>query len=217
MPPNREKRDDRTRQTILQRLKEDGPTDATALAEGLGVTAMAVRQHLYALAEEGLVTYAEEARPKGRPAKMWAVTHAADHHFPDAHAELSLGLIRAMKKAFGATGLEKLLRERAREQTSAYRKKVGPTDTLRKRVGALARIRTDEGYMARVERDEDGALLLVENHCPICEAATECQGLCAKELEVFQATLGADVVVERTDHIQAGARRCAYRIVPVKC
>ena len=35
---------------------------------------------------------------------------------------------------------------------------------------------------------------------------------CRAELEVFQDTLGAGVIVERTDHILAGARRCAYRI-----
>jgi predicted ArsR family transcriptional regulator len=209
-----EKADVHTRQTILRRLKEGGPSDAAALADGLGITAMAVRQHLYTLADEGFVTYEEEPRPKGRPAKMWAVTHAADQHFPDSHADLTRGLIRAMKKAFGASGLEKLLTERAREQVREYRKRISASDTVRRRVGALARIRTDEGYMASVDRDEDGALLLVENHCPICEAATECQGLCAKELEVFQESLGKDVHVERTDHIQAGARRCAYRIVP---
>jgi len=54
--------------------------------------------------------------------------------------------------------------------------------------------------------------LLIENHCPICAAAAACQGFCRAELEVFRDTLGADVIVERTDHILAGARRCAYRI-----
>ena len=54
--------------------------------------------------------------------------------------------------------------------------------------------------------------LLVENHCPICSAAAQCQGLCAAELAVFRAVLGPDVDVERTDHILAGARRCAYRV-----
>jgi predicted ArsR family transcriptional regulator len=54
--------------------------------------------------------------------------------------------------------------------------------------------------------------LFVENHCPICAAAAACQGLCRSELAVFRAVLGADVTVERIDHILAGARRCAYRI-----
>jgi hypothetical protein len=39
-----------------------------------------------------------------------------------------------------------------------------------------------------------------------------CTGLCGKELEVFQEVLGEDVRIERTEHIVAGARRCAYRV-----
>jgi predicted ArsR family transcriptional regulator len=66
--------------------------------------------------------------------------------------------------------------------------------------------------MADVKRGGDGELLLVENHCPICAAAASCTGLCAGELEVFQAVLGDDVAVTRTEHIVAGARRCAYRV-----
>ncbi|MES2724598.1 MAG: MarR family transcriptional regulator, partial [Pseudomonadota bacterium] len=54
--------------------------------------------------------------------------------------------------------------------------------------------------------------LLVENHCPICAAAAACQGFCRAELMVFRAVLGPGVHIERTDHILAGARRCAYRI-----
>lgn len=69
--------------------------------------------------------------------------------------------------------------------------------------------------MADVKPQPGGEFLLVENHCPICAAATACTGLCAKELEVFQSVLGNDVVVTRTEHIVAGARRCAYRVCPV--
>jgi predicted ArsR family transcriptional regulator len=69
--------------------------------------------------------------------------------------------------------------------------------------------------MARVEplTDSDG-FLFVENHCPICAAARACSGLCRSELEVFRGALGDGVTVERTDHILAGARRCAYRVTP---
>ena len=36
---------------------------------------------------------------------------------------------------------------------------------------------------------------------------------CDRELETFQAVLGEDVAVERVEHILAGSRRCAYRVV----
>ena len=74
-----------------------------------------------------------------------------------------------------------------------------------------ARIRTEEGYLCEAKRD--GAdFLLMENHCPVCEAARACTGLCRQELELFRTTLGPGVTVEREDHILAGARRCAYRV-----
>ncbi len=83
----------RTRRTILDRLKQDGPRDAGALAADLGISAMAVRQHLYALQADSLVGFEEESRPLGRPAKIWRLTPAADRFFPDGHAELALGLL----------------------------------------------------------------------------------------------------------------------------
>ena len=78
---------------------------------------------------------------------------------------------------------------------------------------ALARLRTVEGYMAdaRPLEDDDG-YLLVEHHCPICDAAATCQGLCRGELELFRAALGDDVEVERTQHLMAGDQRCSYRV-----
>ena len=79
------------------------------------------------------------------------------------------------------------------------------------RVRALAERRTQEGYLAEALVDGD-EWLLVEHHCPICVAATSCQGLCSSELEVFQQALGADVTVRREQHLLSGDTRCAYRI-----
>nr|MBA2325379.1 MarR family transcriptional regulator [Actinomycetota bacterium] len=83
--------------------------------------------------------------------------------------------------------------------------------TLGRRVGALARRRSAEGYMAEAQRDGDG-WMLVEHHCPVCEAAQACTGLCRTELDLFRATLGPDVEVERTQHLLSGDTRCAYRV-----
>jgi predicted ArsR family transcriptional regulator len=142
------------------------------------------------------------------------LTPAADRFFPEAYAELTLSLLTSMTEAFGKAGLEQLLDLRARRQIAMYRRQMAGYDSLQQRLEALAAFRTDEGYMAGAQPQGDGSFLLVENHCPICAAAVACTGLCGKELEVFQAVLGEGVVVERTEHIVAGARRCAYRVSP---
>jgi len=202
----------RTRRTIVNLLKQEGPLNAEVLACHLNITAMAVRQHLYALQAEQLVTYQEEPRPMGRPAKLWQLTSAADHLFPDHYAELTLSLLNAITEAFGEEGLERLLEVRADQGTKEYQERMPEGGSLRQRLEALAAKRTDEGYMAEVQPLEDGSFLLIERHCPICAAAVACTGLCHKELEVFQTVLGQNTLIERTEHIVAGARRCVYRV-----
>jgi predicted ArsR family transcriptional regulator len=87
---------------------------------------------------------------------------------------------------------------------------------LREKLEALAAIRSREGYMAGIEKLEDRkGYLLVEKHCPICIAATTCTGLCREELNVFRKLLGDQVEVKRSEHIVAGAPRCAYVVTPI--
>ncbi|MGH9663089.1 MAG: transcriptional regulator, partial [Bryobacteraceae bacterium] len=71
------------------------------------------------------------------------------------------------------------------------------------------------GYMSEVRPEQGGSFLLAENHCPICAAATACQGFCTTELDLFRGVLGPGVLVERVSHIVSGDRRCAYRVKPL--
>jgi predicted ArsR family transcriptional regulator len=202
-----------TRRAIVKRLKSDGPLDSARLARRMGLTAMAVRQHLYALQREKLVTAEERRGPRGRPAKYWQLTREADRLFPDAYAELSVALIGALGDTFGEAGLQKVLESRCTAQRATYRARLGGSAALGDKLRALAKQRTEEGYMAEVRRDGDG-FLFIENHCPICAAASVCQGFCSTELELFRDVLGPEVAVERGEHIVSGDRRCVYRVSP---
>ena len=188
--------------------------DAAQVAARLGLTAMAVRQHLYQLQRQKLVTAEERPVPLGRPAKCWQLTRQADRLFPDAYAEVSVALIDAVGDAFGEAGLKRVLESRYARQRADYLRRIPALLSLKEKVQKLARIRSEEGYMADVKPTGKGAFLLVENHCPICAAATACKGFCVTELDLFRAVLGPGVVVERAEHIVSGDRRCAYRITP---
>jgi predicted ArsR family transcriptional regulator len=201
------------RGAVLERLKREGPISADSLGEILGITGMAVRQHLYALESAGEAAHAEEPRPRGRPVKLWRATAAADAHFADSHASLATDLIAQMKKAFGDDGLDRLLKLRNADLERAYRAKTDKAQTLKAKLDVLAKIRSAEGYMAEVKREaETGEWLFVESHCPICAAARLCTGLCREELALFHRVLGKNIKVERLSHILTGAGRCAYRV-----
>ncbi|MEM5516723.1 metalloregulator ArsR/SmtB family transcription factor [Henriciella sp. AS95] len=200
-----------TRNTVLDLLKRGGPQSASALAETLGVTAMAVRLHLYELAEEGLIEESSKPQGRGRPTKIWSLTDAASRAFPDAHQGLALEMIESIRDMFGEDGLSKVIDRHSETQLAAYRAHLSGHTDIGARVKRLTELRSAEGYMAAAAEDGDD-WLLIENHCPICSAAKACQRLCANELDVFQNALGTDTLVTREDHILVGARRCVYRI-----
>jgi predicted ArsR family transcriptional regulator len=201
------------RRRILDHLKLRGPATPVELASALNLTAAAVRQHLDGLADEGLVTVSDERTGgPGRPAGRWRLSRRAQQLFPDRHGELTAQLVGAIREVAGDETLNKVIDFRSRAQQRDYEDLIAAAgDSLAEKTEALARARTAEGYMAEVTNDGDD-LLLIEHHCPICEAAEACAGFCRAELGVFRAVLGEEVSVERTEHLLAGAPRCAYRI-----
>lgn len=196
---------------MLFLLKTRGPQTAAALGAAAGVTGEAARQQLLRMAGDGLVVSTAEAHGVGRPAQVWNLTAAGNARFPDTHAELTAQLLGTIRATLGEETLERLIDARAAESKAAYGAALQGAANLGEKVARLAAARTREGYMAE-SRADDAGYLLVENHCPICVAATACQGFCRAELDTFRTVLGPDATVERTEHIVQGDRRCAYRI-----
>jgi predicted ArsR family transcriptional regulator len=199
---------------VLHALKAAGPQTAEALGRKLSMTAVGARQHLARLQEDGLAAAEDRSEGVGRPKRLWSLTEAGHARFPDNHAGLTLELIAAIRKAGGETLLDQLIGSREQAALKTYRARLDGAKTLKEKVRRLAAIRSEEGYMARTERGRDGAVLLVENHCPICVAAKSCQGFCRSELNMFRAVLGQGVAVERIEHVLGGAHRCVYRVSP---
>ena len=199
---------------ILLNLKMRGPQETLEIARRLGVSRQAALQTLERLAADGLVDHVTERRGVGRPRRLWSLGAKAQARFPDTHAQLTLEMLDAMRAEFGEAGVERLIARREQAQEAAYAQALEPARTFEARLARLVALRAAEGYMAKWSREDDGTYLLVENHCPICAAAAACQGFCRAELALFRTALGECVTVERTDHILAGARRCAYRISP---
>lgn len=202
---------------VLYLLKTRGPQSAQTLADLLGLTSMGARRQLEAAQDKGLVEFADLADKVGRPSRRWHLTAAGHARFPDRHADLTLQMITQVRALFGEAGLDQLIAAREQDSEALYRAALAqaPQD-LAGKAGALAAVRETEGYMAEVETQGDGSVLLIENHCPICAAATSCQGFCRSELQLFQRVLGDDCTVERAEHLLSGARRCVYRLRPVR-
>ena len=158
-------------------------SDSETLAGQLDISAMAVRQHLYALRTANAGEPTEEPRPSAAQSKCGVPTPAAESAFPDAHAGLTVNLLNAARTD---------LRRRRRPAPSHPMRQTADCGLplthprrapLQARLEALISIRNEEGFMAEAQRQRDGSFLLIENHCPISAAANVCPKLCEAEME----------------------------------
>jgi len=200
---------------MLLELKTRGPARTLDLAARTGISRQAARDHLERLAAEGLVQHATAPAGVGRPRRTCSLTATGHGRFPDTHAQMTVELIAAIRGEFGEAGLARLVGRREQAMARQYERSLRGVHTLAGRLQRLAKLRSAEGYMADVMRRDGGGFVFVENHCPICAAATACQGFCRSELALF-ARLLAPARVERIEHILAGSRRCAYLVTPVE-
>ncbi len=201
----------RTKERLLLLLKTRGPLSTKALARMLGVSVPATRTHLKSLGT--LVSAVSEPGGVGRPAQSWRLTHEAQGRFPDSHSDLTVRILESVERSLGQAGIDAVIADRYRAMEQDYLRAVEGVRTLSGRLKRLVRLRSEEGYMAALEKTDDG-WLLIENHCPICAAATACQGFCRNELDLFRAVLGAQASVERVEYLLEGGRRCAYSVIP---
>ncbi|MFO1262086.1 MAG: metalloregulator ArsR/SmtB family transcription factor [Rhodoferax sp.] len=204
-----------TSDRVLYLIKTHGPRTAQQLGQALGMTSMAARRHLETWESKGLLHSQDQAEKVGRPARYWSLTEAGHARFPDRHGELTAQLIDQVRSLFGEQGMDRLLAAREHTMCERYADAMEGATTLAQRLQALTQARDEEGYMAEVQAQADGSFLLTEHHCPICAAASRCQGFCRSELAVFQQAIGTAGSVCREEHLLSGGQRCVYRITPV--
>lgn len=204
----------KTADRILQTIKREGAVTAKQLAEDLGMTTMGARQHLQGLEEEGILSFHDVKVKVGRPTRHWALTQKGHDQFADRHGELTIQVIEAVEHLFGREGLEKVTAERESKTLALYQEVLSGCRTLEEKLRVIVSLREQDGYMAELEDLGNQHYLLVENHCPICKAASRCSSLCQSELNIFQTLLGKQTEVRRSEHIADGQRRCAYQISP---
>ncbi|SMO93938.1 helix-turn-helix transcriptional regulator [Gracilimonas mengyeensis] len=192
-------------------LKEQGPVSISEMADHLNITNEGARFHLLKLQKEELVKAKTKIEGRGRPKQIWSLTQKGHDRFPNKHAELTVNIIHMVQETLGEDALKRIIGQHQNKMLSRYEEQIPDDMKLEDRVSKLTEIRSKDGYMAEYHKTDDH-FIFIENHCPICSAAKVCQGFCDAELATFQAILGEDVTVERTEHIVSGKRRCAYKI-----
>jgi len=200
-----------TRRALVDLLKRRGELDVVQLAVELGVSNVAVRQHLAGLLAECLVTTKQVRRAVGRPALVYTLAPAAEALFPQSSDRMALDLLLRLEQAVGPEAMEKLFQARMRDLNEAYKVRLADAKSWDEKLKILAQIRDEEGYLAEVQPGENGAPRLIEHHCPVAALAKQHPHVCAYELELFKQVLG-EPGLKRCSHILSGQHACVYEV-----
>ncbi len=196
---------------ILTLLRKRGSLTALLISEKLGITKEGARKHLLNLSDKDLVKATLKSEGVGRPSTYYSLTEKGLSHFPNTHADISVQLIKSVKKLLGNNALDLLVKDREADIYNRYSNDIKDAQSLDEKLDIITNTRTREGYMAEWTKNDD-TYYLIENHCPIANAARECNGFCHSELRNFRLLLGKEYSVEREEYIINADNRCIYRI-----
>lgn len=212
----------RTRDRVRLAVGEQGPVTASALAKQLGLTPAAVRRHLDALEEAGLIAEHEGPLPgkrgRGRPARAYVLTSLGQDQFRSDYDDVATAALHYLAGQAGDDAVTDfaeqqmaVLEERLRSAMEARLAEVGadPED-LEARTQALAVALSTQGYAATARPVGQGTGLagiqLCQGHCPVRSVATEFRDFCDAETDVISRILG--VHVQRLATLAGGEHVC---------
>lgn len=203
-----------TRQQELLKLllRSKGGLTVVELSARLGITANAVRQHLAALENEGLVAHGESRPSGGRPEQLYVLTPAGQELFPRHYAWFAQLVVESIKQEAGAEAArERLASMGAAVAGQLLRQHAGP-EGRQQRVEKLAGIMEELGYEA-ASLDAAGSEPRIEaSNCVFHKLAMDDPDICAFDLALLSTF--TDSTVDHEECMAKGGNVCRFRFLP---
>ena len=194
---------------VLNELKRTQGLCVADIAERVGMSYMGVKGICLDLEKRGLLDTWRQPQKVGRPHMLYRLTQRAHDLFPSASNAMTLEVLDAARKLFGASAPEKMLLVVFQQKTEQYLAKLrGETPTERSKW--LARLRDHDGYMATCETDDSGIIRIVEHHSPILDLLRGYPLIAKLEADMFQRLLG--VPVQRDETNASGLFCATFRV-----
>ena len=194
---------------VLTALKRAQPLTVKELATTFGITPNALRRHLKALENAGVVHYRAVVRGVGAPTFAYSLSEAGEVLFPRAYASPLSDALDVVRAEQGIEGVIRVFERQWMSLADVARPRMSGR-TLAERTAVLAEMRTSQGYMAESDAQSADVSFIREYNCAIRDVAQRFPEVCAAEERFFAELLGASV--ERESHILEGCNACGYRV-----
>jgi len=195
-----------TRMEVLELLRRKGRLSAETIANDLGVTPNAVRQHLTNLERDGLVASQPERSGRGRPSLLFALTERADAVFPKRYGQLATMVLQEVQEMGGPEALDELFARVAARHAQAIEKDLDGLsfeDKLHRVVTWIGRA----GTLVEETETDEGVRVTIHN-CPFRNTALKFPQVCTITPQLISRLTGAPV--SQSDSIHRRDPYCSF-------
>jgi predicted ArsR family transcriptional regulator len=187
---------------------------AEGLARVLGISPVAVRQHLTSLEAENQVAVTVERRGLGRPSHRYDLTPSGDESFPRRYDAALTELLDELRVWQGQAAVDELT-QRCRERKLLALRARMQGRSLASSLSELARLENADGFMTEICSDGPDGYALIRHNCSVCAVARSHPSLCCQGDTGLYSQLLEQATVERVSAIVEGDHTCTFSIRPL--
>lgn len=182
------------------------------LSSRLEITRNAVRQHLAALGNDGLVARGLTRPSGGRPEQLYMLTEKGKELFPRQYSWFSELVIESLREEVGAVGLRKRLDAMGSRVAARLRGQYPKLKSRREKVAKLSEIMGQLGYRTGDEGAAGDALAIEADNCVFHDLALRNPDVCQFDLALLSGF--TDSRVDHEECMAKGGHICRFRFRP---
>ncbi|WMT51895.1 MAG: HTH domain-containing protein [Ferroplasma sp.] len=176
---------------IILLLKKNNYMSLEEMASSLGITKMAVLNHITVLEQNGSIGRKTVKKNVGRPSYVFYATENADRNLGSISETMLDDFMNYMKMTGREKIIEEFLKDRYSKVRSEYAADLAGKDFDAK-VRKLALLREGSGYYPELKKSQEN-YEMVEYNCPILAISKHFGIACSMETGMFENVLDSEV------------------------
>ena len=199
---------ERQKKLLKLLLKNKPGMTADELSAQLAITRNAVRQHLAALENDGLLKKGITRASGGRPEQLYLLTDKGNECFPRHYAWFAQLLIESIQKDSGAEGLNERLTRMGTQIGKQLRTQHPELTSRGEKIQKLSEVMEQLGYSARSSGSDKSELIEADN-CVFHTLALSNPNICHFDLALLSEF--TDSTVDHQECMAKGGNICRFK------
>ncbi|CAG9934063.1 helix-turn-helix transcriptional regulator [Candidatus Nitrotoga arctica] len=190
-------------------LKNKGGLTLEELSEYLKITRNAVRQHIAALENNGIVTEGVTRPSRGRPEQLYVLTDEGKEFFPRNYSWFAQLMVESIAQESGIAGLRERLGTMGEGVAQQLLSQNSGLKTREQKVEKLSEVMEQLGYNTRSFAVNSDALTIEADNCIFHNLAMKNPEICQFDLALLSTF--TDSTVNHEECMAKGGNVCRFK------